>query len=64
MENFNVAGPFGDDLRHLLALLDAGKLDPQIDRRGPWEGAAKAADALLGRQIEGKAVLDVTRVRS
>ncbi|MEI5098157.1 zinc-binding dehydrogenase [Streptomyces sp. PmtG] len=59
LENFNVAGPFGADLAHLLGLLEAGRLDPQIGWRGPWDTAAEAAEALLGRRVRGKAVLDV-----
>lgn len=60
LENFNVSGPFGDDLRHLLDLLAAGRLDPQIGWRGPWHDAAQAAEALLDRRVQGKAVLDLT----
>ncbi|GGV11763.1 zinc-binding dehydrogenase [Streptomyces spectabilis] len=59
LENFNVTAPFGKDLDHLLGLLEEGRLDPQIGWRGPWEAAAEAADALLGRRVRGKAVLDV-----
>ena len=42
-----------------VELLSSGQLDPQIGWRGSWEQIADAAQALLSRQIAGKAVLDV-----
>jgi NADPH:quinone reductase len=59
LEPFVVSKPFGPDLAHLLGLLAKGELDPQIGWRGGWDRAAEAADALLGRRVLGKAVLDV-----
>jgi NADPH:quinone reductase-like Zn-dependent oxidoreductase len=56
-----VGGGFGPDLAYLAGLLEAGALDPQIGWRGPWERAPEAAQALLGRRVRGKAVLDVRR---
>jgi NADPH:quinone reductase len=47
------------DLRRLADLVADGRLDPQIDRVGPWTGAADAIRALLDRQVAGKAVLTV-----
>jgi NADPH:quinone reductase len=47
------------DLRRLADLIAAGKLDPQIDRVAPWSEAGAAIEALLGRQVNGKAVLTV-----
>jgi hypothetical protein len=44
---------------YLLALLEAGKLRARIGWRGPWDQAPHAVAALLGRQIRGKATLDV-----
>jgi NADPH:quinone reductase-like Zn-dependent oxidoreductase len=41
----------------------AGELDPQVGWRGPWEKAADAAAALLGRQVRGKAVLEMSLER-
>ncbi|MFE4368131.1 zinc-binding dehydrogenase [Streptomyces sp. NPDC056835] len=61
IEVFTVDAPIGADLAYLVGLLDQGLLDPQIGWRGPWERAAEAAEALLGRRVQGKAVLDVTR---
>ena len=59
LKPFIVRTPFGPDLRYLVELLAAGQLDPQIGWRGSWEQIADAAQALLSRQIAGKAVLDV-----
>lgn len=52
--------PVGADLSYLVKLLAAGKLDPQIGWRGPWNRAAEAARALLAREFTGRAVLDVS----
>jgi NADPH2:quinone reductase len=57
---FNIGARIGGDLAHLAALAAAGRLDPQVGWRGPWEDVAEAADALLGRRVLGKAVLEVT----
>jgi NADPH:quinone reductase len=60
IEAFVVGSAFGEDLAHLVGLLDAGALDPQIGWRGPWHQVQDAAGALLGRRVRGKAVLEVT----
>jgi NADPH2:quinone reductase len=60
IEAFAIGPGFGRDLEFLVALVAAGELDPQIGWRGPWEKAADAAAALLGRRVRGKAVLDVS----
>lgn len=57
IENFNVTTPFGDDLARLVGLLSRGELDAQVGWRGPWEQAMAAAEALLSRRVQGKAVL-------
>ncbi|GAA2366158.1 zinc-binding dehydrogenase [Streptomyces cuspidosporus] len=59
LEPFVVRSPFGPDLAYLAGLVAAGRLDPQIGWRGPWERAPEAVAALLGRRVRGKAVLDV-----
>ena len=59
IEPFTVGSGFGADLPYLVSLLAAGKLDPQVGWRGPWDRAGEAAAALLGRRVRGKAVLDV-----
>jgi NADPH2:quinone reductase len=46
-------------LERLLALLAAGRLDPQIDLEAGWRDAADAIHALVERRIAGKAVLHV-----
>jgi NADPH:quinone reductase len=60
IEAFAIGPRFGRDLEFLVGLVAAGELDPQIGWRGPWEKAADAAAALLGRKVRGKAVLDVS----
>ena len=60
IEAFAVGARFGPDLSFLLGLVAAGELDPQVGWRGPWEKVVVAAEALLGRQVRGKAVLDVS----
>jgi NADPH:quinone reductase len=45
------------DLRRLADLIAAGRLDPQIALTASWTDAASAIEALLGRRVNGKAVL-------
>jgi NADPH:quinone reductase-like Zn-dependent oxidoreductase len=59
IEAFVVGPGFGPDLAYLVSLLAAGQLDPQIGWRGSWDRAGEAAAALLGRQVRGKAVLEL-----
>jgi NADPH:quinone reductase-like Zn-dependent oxidoreductase len=59
IEAFVVGDRFGEDLPYLLSLLADGGLDPQIGLREPWERAGEAAAALMGRRVQGKAVLEV-----
>jgi hypothetical protein len=49
----------GPDLAVLLDLVQRGQFDPQIGWRGSWLPAADAAQALLARQVPGKAVLEI-----
>ena len=60
IETFVVGPGFGPDLAYLIGLVAAGELDPQIGWRGPWDRAADAVRALLGRSVRGKAVLEVS----
>ncbi|MDX3104966.1 hypothetical protein ACIBO5_46245 [Nonomuraea angiospora] len=53
------AARFGPDLAYLIHLLEKGELDPQIGWRGPSKRVDEAIDALLGRRVPGKAVLDL-----
>jgi NADPH:quinone reductase len=48
------------DLTRLASLVAAGALDPQIDSVADWTEATEAIDALLGRRVNGKAVLRVS----
>ena len=57
---FAVGPGFGPDLAALIELVAAGRLDPLVDWRGPWDKVGEAAAALLGRTVRGKAVLEVT----
>jgi NADPH2:quinone reductase len=45
------------DLRRLADLVVDGRLEPQIGFTGSWGRAAEAIEALLSRQVSGKAVL-------
>jgi NADPH:quinone reductase-like Zn-dependent oxidoreductase len=45
------------DFGRLLELVDAGKLDPQVDLVVSWREAGRAIEALLERRVAGKAVL-------
>jgi NADPH:quinone reductase-like Zn-dependent oxidoreductase len=46
-------------LAALAALVTEGRLRSPIDLRAPWEEAAGAIEALMGRRVNGKAVLTV-----
>ncbi len=50
---------FGDDIEELLGLVAAGRLDPQVGWRGPWDRAAEAVEALRARKVAGKAVVEI-----
>ncbi|MFJ1913940.1 zinc-binding dehydrogenase [Streptomyces sp. NPDC088147] len=47
------------DLTWLAHQVATGELTPHISWRGTWDEAADAVDALLGRRLHGKAVLDI-----
>jgi NADPH:quinone reductase len=67
IEAFNVfshGGAFGKDLATLLEWVAHGELDPQVGWRGSWTQITKAVDAFRGRQVPGKAVLDVDKAIS
>jgi NADPH:quinone reductase-like Zn-dependent oxidoreductase len=52
-------GEAGAELATLMQLVAAGRLAVEVGWRGAWEQVAEAAQALLGRRVNGKAVLDV-----
>lgn len=53
------ATDFSADLTWLAGEIAAGRLDPGISWRGPWTRHSEAVQALLGRRLYGKAVLDL-----
>lgn len=59
LETFGVNAPIRQDLDYLVELLASGQLDPQIGLRDSWDNVSAAAEALLSRQVAGKAVLEV-----
>src|SRR6266699_2969224 len=58
LTSFLIGGQVGADLATLVRLLADGGLSVEIGWRGPWEQVAQAAEALVGRRVNGKAVLD------
>jgi NADPH:quinone reductase-like Zn-dependent oxidoreductase len=59
IEAFTKGPRSGADLEYLLALMVDGRLRVDIGWRGPWQQIAEAVEALFGRKVAGKAVLDV-----
>lgn len=51
--------PLAPSFEWLASRVAAGRLDPSISWRGPWEAAEEAVAALLGRRLHGKAVLEL-----
>jgi NADPH:quinone reductase len=59
LTSFLNQGEAGAELATLVQLVAAGRLAVQVGWRGPWQQVAEVAEALLGRRVSGKAVLDV-----
>jgi NADPH:quinone reductase-like Zn-dependent oxidoreductase len=59
LTSFVNEGESGADLAILVQLVAEGSLCAEIGWRGSWERVAEAAKALRGRQVNGKAVLDI-----
>lgn len=59
IEAFTKGPHSGEDIAYLLELMQRGKLQVDVGWRGSWSRIAEAAAALFGRQVPGKAVLDV-----
>lgn len=59
LSSYLTLGDAGADLATLMRLVDRRLLDVQIGWRGSWERFAEATDALRGRRVRGKAILDV-----
>lgn len=56
---FQMGSGLAEDLSYLVELLGSGELDPQIGWRGGWDRVPEAAQALMNREVNGKAVLEV-----
>jgi NADPH:quinone reductase-like Zn-dependent oxidoreductase len=59
LEAFTKGPHSGEDIEYLLGLIQAGRLQVDVGWRGSWTRIVEAADALFGRRVAGKAVLDV-----
>jgi NADPH:quinone reductase-like Zn-dependent oxidoreductase len=59
LSSFLITPPVAPDLANLVRLLKQGSLRVKISWRGPLARIADAGQALLDRQISGKAVLDL-----
>ena len=60
VEAFVIGSAFGPDLGYLAELVAAGELDAQVGWLGDWERVHEAVEALRGRRVLGKAVLEVS----
>jgi NADPH:quinone reductase len=49
----------GEDLAALVRLVADGSLTVEVGWRGPLARVAEAAEALVARRVDGKAVLDL-----
>jgi NADPH:quinone reductase-like Zn-dependent oxidoreductase len=59
LTSFLIGNGIGEDLATLVGLVDDGRLTVEVGWRGPLARVAEAADALVGRRVNGKAVLDL-----
>jgi NADPH:quinone reductase len=59
LTSFLINAPVGDDLATLVTLLESGHLTVDIGWQGSWNDIDRAADAMLGRTLRGKAVLEI-----
>jgi NADPH2:quinone reductase len=59
LTSFLNEGSVAADLADLVRLVELGALPVEIGWRGPLERFTDAAEALRGRRVSGKAVLDV-----
>ncbi|MFF5980270.1 zinc-binding dehydrogenase [Streptomyces olindensis] len=60
LSSFVIEGDTGTDLAVLAELAAEGTLTVETGWQGPWTRFDEAAEALRGRRIRGKAVLEVT----
>ncbi len=61
LTSFVIEGDAAADLAILAELAAGGALTVEIGWQGSWERFAEAAEALRGRRVFGKAVLEVSR---
>jgi NADPH:quinone reductase-like Zn-dependent oxidoreductase len=59
IEAFTKGPRAGEDIGYLLDLMRQGRLRVDVGWRGSWSRIGEAATALFGRQVAGKAVLDI-----
>jgi NADPH2:quinone reductase len=59
LTSFLIEGEVAGDLATLVQLVAEGTLTAEVGWRGTWERVAEAVEALRGRRMNGKAVLDV-----
>jgi NADPH:quinone reductase-like Zn-dependent oxidoreductase len=59
LASFHSGDNYGPDLAELLKLVAEGKLTVDIGWRGSWNQFDEAAAALFGRQVTGKAVVEI-----
>jgi NADPH:quinone reductase-like Zn-dependent oxidoreductase len=57
--SFQAGNGYAPDLEYLLKLVAEGKLTVDIGWRGSWNQFDDAAAALFGRQVTGKAVIEI-----
>ncbi|MGW6647266.1 zinc-binding dehydrogenase [Streptomyces iakyrus] len=61
LTSFVIDGDAGPDLAVLTELAAEGAITVEIGWQGSWDRFAEAAEALQGRRVSGKAVLQVTQ---
>jgi NADPH:quinone reductase-like Zn-dependent oxidoreductase len=59
IEAFTKGPRSASDMAYLLSLMETGKLRVNVGWRGSWTRIQEASDALFGRRVRGKVVLDV-----
>jgi NADPH2:quinone reductase len=59
LSSFLIGPGAGADLANLVGLVAGGRLSVDVGWRGPLAQVAEAAEALVGRRVNGKAVLDL-----
>jgi NADPH:quinone reductase len=57
--SFTTGDTYGPDMEHLLNLVAEGRLQADIGWQGSWSDFDEAAAALFGRQVSGKAVVEI-----